>query len=134
MIADIMLTQFFPFQFEVSPVAIATSGLWAAALYVGLSPISDWMAHQISRWFGFAERSLYLSEEEYERTRKGRESQNDFWASIFSIVPFLVLGAVCDFACIKGFGNQSWSLSLGIIALMGCAVYDLGRRDGELRK
>ncbi|MGB7415735.1 MAG: hypothetical protein WA902_16130 [Thermosynechococcaceae cyanobacterium] len=129
-----MLTQFFPFQFEISSVAIATSTVWAAALYVGFSPVSEWIAGQISRWFGFAERSLYLSTEEYERTRKGREAQNDFWASIFSIIPFLVLGAICDLACVKGLGNQSWGLSLGLIALMGCAVYDLGRRDGELRK
>ncbi|MGF1604126.1 MAG: hypothetical protein ACFCU8_19330 [Thermosynechococcaceae cyanobacterium] len=129
-----MLTQFFPFQFEISPVAIATSSIWAAALYVGVSPVSEWIAVQISRWFGYAERSLYLSEEEYERTRKGREAQNAFWASVFSIIPFLILGALCDFACLKGLGNQSWGLSLGIIALMGCGVYDLGRRDGEVRK
>jgi hypothetical protein len=129
-----MLTQFYPFQFEVDAVAIATTSLWAAALYVGLSPVSDWMIVQISRWFNFAERFLYLSAEEYERTRKGRESQNDFWASIFSIFPFLGLGVFCNYACIKGFGSQSWSISLGLIALMGCGVYDLGRRDGEVRK
>lgn len=127
-----MLTQLFPFQ--ISSVAIATTSLWAAALYVGLSPVSQWIVNQLSRWFNFAERSLYLSEAEYERTRKGREAQNDFWASIFSIIPFLVLGAVCDYACVKGFGNQSWGMSLGIIALMGCGVYELGRRDGEVRK
>ncbi len=132
--AAVMVTEFFPFQFHIDSVAIATMSLWAAALYIGLSPISQWLAEQLSRWFSFAERSLYLSVEEYERTREAREAQNDFWASIFSIIPFLILGVLCNYICLLGLGSQSWSLSLGIIALMGCGVYELGRRDGELRK
>ena len=125
-----MLMDFFPFQFHISPVAVSGASLWAMALYLGLKGISDWLMTQLQRWFNFAERSLYLSTEEYERTRPAREAQNAFWASVFSIIPFLVVGTLCYYACLLGLGNQSWAISLAMIAVIGVGVYELGRRDG----
>ncbi|NET56078.1 MAG: hypothetical protein F6K47_07860, partial [Symploca sp. SIO2E6] len=87
----------FPFQFELDTTAIAGASLWSLALYLGFSPVSEWVMEQLQRWFNFAERSLYLSEEEFEKTRKSREAQNAFYASMFSIVPFLIVGALCNF-------------------------------------
>ncbi len=125
-----MLSEFLPFDFDIDPMTIAGMGLWSLALYLGFSPISDWVTEQLNRWFNFAERSLYTSTEEFERTRRAREALNQFYASVFSIVPFLVVGGFCNYGVEWGLG-RSWSISIGILACVGCGIYDLGRRDGE---
>lgn len=125
-----MLTEILPFRFELSTTTIAGAGLWSLALYLGFSPTSDWVMEQLNRWFNFAERSLYTSAEEFEKTRRGREAQNAFYASLFSIVPFLLVGALCNYGVELGLG-PSWAISVGILACVGCAIYELGRRDGQ---
>lgn len=124
-----MLSDIFPFRFDLNATAIAGASLWSLALYLGFSPLNAWVMHQLQRWFNFAERSLYMSEQEFEKTRNARESQNAFYASIFSIVPFLVIGALCNYGVELSLGG-SWAISIGVIACMGCGVYELGRRDG----
>ncbi len=116
------------FRFEIDTTMLAGISLWALALYLAFFPLSEQLAVQISRWFNFAERSLYTSEDEFERTRKARESQNDFYASIFSVIPFFFLGALCNFGVDVSLG-QSWSISLGIVSCIGCGIYELGRRS-----
>ncbi|HEY9617158.1 MAG TPA: hypothetical protein V6C64_09965 [Microcoleaceae cyanobacterium] len=125
-----MLDELFPFPIVLNPTAIAGATLWSLALYLGLSPASHWVMEQLNRWFNFAERSLYTSEAEFERTRKGREAQNAFYASLFSIVPFLVIGSLCNYGVELTLG-QSWAISMGMLACVGCGVYELGRRDGQ---
>ncbi|MCP6762655.1 MAG: hypothetical protein NHB32_28745 [Fischerella sp. CENA71] len=125
-----MLTEMFPFSFDLDTVAIAGASLWSLALYLGFSPVSRWIIEQLNRWFNFAERSLYTSKSEFEKTRQARESQNAFYASVFSIIPFLVIGALCNWGVELSLGS-SWSISMGILACIGCGVYELGRRDGE---
>jgi len=125
-----MLTEILPFKFELDTTAIAGASLWSLALYLGFSPLSEWVMEQLQRWFNFAERSLYTSQEEFERTRKGREAQNAFYASIFSIVPFLVVGVLCNCTVELSLGS-SWAISMGILACMGCGVYELGRRNNN---
>ncbi|MGJ5672409.1 MAG: hypothetical protein ACR9NN_02095 [Nostochopsis sp.] len=125
-----MLTEIFPFSFELNTIAIAGASLWSLALYLGFSPVSRWMIEQLNRWFNFAERSLYTSQSEFEKTRQARESQNAFYASVFSIIPFLVIGALCNWGVELSL-DSSWSISMGILACIGCGVYELGRRDGE---
>ena len=78
--------------------------------------------------FVFAERSLYTSQEEFEKTRDARESQNAFYASLFSILPFFIIGGFCNWGVELGLG-QSWSISMGMLACMACGVYELGRRS-----
>ncbi|MEX0271460.1 hypothetical protein AB3R30_20215 [Leptolyngbyaceae cyanobacterium UHCC 1019] len=124
-----MMIEIVPFTFEVSPIAIAGTSLWSLALYLGLSPLSEWVIDQLSRWFNFAERSLYLSQAEFERDRQRREMQNAFYASIFSIVPFFIFGGLCNFG-IEATLGQSWAISIGTLACLSCAIYELGRRDG----
>lgn len=119
-----------PFSFTIESTAIAGAGLWALALYLGFSPIADWVTTQLNRWFNFAERSLYTSAEEFEKTRPARESQNALYASVFSILPFLLVGALCNFLAEIGLG-ESWGISLGLLSCIGCGVYELGRRDGK---
>jgi hypothetical protein len=127
-----MLTEIFPFQFELSATALAGASLWSLALYLSFSSLNQWVMEQLNRWFNFAERSLYTSAEEFEKTRPAREAQNAFYASIFSIVPFLVFGGLCNYGVELSLG-RSWAISMGILACMGCGVYELGRRDGESR-
>ncbi len=125
-----MLTEILPFRFELDTIAIAGASLWSLALYLGFSQVNEWVIEQLNRWFNFAERSLYTSQSEFEKTRKARESQNAFYASLFSIVPFLVVGALCNWVLEISLG-QSWGISTGILACMGTGIYELGRRDGE---
>jgi hypothetical protein len=124
------LDEFLPFRIEIQPLTIAGVALWAIALYLGLSSFNQWVNYQLMRWFNFAERSLYTSAEEFERTRPARESQNAFWASIFSIFPFLVLGTLFYYGCDFGLG-PSWGISSGMIAAIGTGVYELGRRSNN---
>ncbi|MEH2244797.1 hypothetical protein [Nostoc sp.] len=125
-----MLTEILPFRFELDTIAIAGASLWSLALYLAFSRVNEWVIEQLNRWFNFAERSLYTSQSEFEKTRKARESQNSFYASLFSIVPFLVVGALCNWVLEISLG-ESWGISTGILACMGAGIYELGRRDGE---
>ena len=119
-----------PFSFELDKVAIAGACLWALALYVSFSQFREWVTTQLNRWFNFAERSLYTSESEFEKTRLARESQNSFYASLFSIFPFLIFGGLSNWILDISLGN-SWGISIGILVCMGAGVYELGRRQGE---
>ncbi|RCJ25781.1 hypothetical protein A6S26_15740 [Nostoc sp. ATCC 43529] len=124
-----MLTEILPFRFELDTIAIAGASLWSLALYLGFSKATEWVIEQLNRWFNFAERSLYTSQSEFEKTRKARESQNAFYASLFSIVPFLVLGAFFNWGVEISLG-RSWGISLGILAAISCGIFELGRRSG----
>lgn len=125
-----MLSEIFPFRLNLDTTAIAGASLWSLALYLGFSSVGEWIMQQLNRWFNFAERSLYTSLAEFERTRRGREAQNAFYASIFSIVPFLIIGGLCNYGVEISLG-RSWAISIGLLACMGCGVYELGRRDGQ---
>ncbi|HEY9835559.1 MAG TPA: hypothetical protein V6D27_01470 [Vampirovibrionales bacterium] len=124
-----MLTEIFPFQFTIDTTALAGTSLWSLALYLGLSSLSEWVMEQLNRWFNFADRALYTSEKEFERSKQARESQNALYASVLSIVPFLAMGGVCNWGVQFTLGS-SWAISVGIIACIICGVYELGRRDG----
>lgn len=125
-----MLTEILPFSVELNTIAIAGASLWSLALYLGFFPVSEWVIEQLNRWFNFAERSLYTSKSEFEKTRQARESQNAFYASLFSIVPFLVVGSLCNWGVEISLG-RGWAISMGLLACMGCGIYELGRRDGQ---
>ncbi|MCT7973926.1 hypothetical protein [Laspinema olomoucense] len=124
-----MLTEIFPFQISIDTTALAGASLWSLALYLGLSSLSEWVTEQLNRWFNFADRALYTSEKEFERSKRARESQNALYASVLSIVPFLAMGGVCNWGVQFTLGS-SWAISVGIIACIICGVYELGRRDG----
>lgn len=124
-----MFNDLFPFSFSINTTAIAGAGLWSLALYLGFWQFSEWIMDQLKRWFNFAERSLYTSEAEFEKTRQARESQNAFYASILSIIPFLIAGGICNYGVELTLGS-SWAISMGMLACVGCGIYELGRRDG----
>ncbi|MEA5534628.1 hypothetical protein [Crocosphaera sp. XPORK-15E] len=123
-----MVIDFIPFRFSLNTAMIAGACLWSFSLYLGFSSLREWVIEGLNRWFNFAERSLYTSIEEFERTRQARESQNAFYASLFSIIPFLVIGGFCNWGVELGLG-QSWSVSMGMLACMACGIYELGRQS-----
>jgi hypothetical protein len=125
-----MLNEILPFNFELDTVMLAGACLWSLALYLSLSSARDWITEQLDKWFNFAERSLYTSVEEFEKTRPARESQNAFYASVFSIFPFLGMGSLCNWGIEIGLGS-SWSISTGILACIACGIYELGRRNNQ---
>lgn len=125
-----MLNDILPFRLEIDTVVIAGTSLWSLALYLAFSPVSEWVIEQLSRWFNFAERSLYTSQTEFEKTRTARESQNAFYASLFSILPFLLIGALSNWGVEISLG-RSWAISLGILTCIGAGIYELGRREGD---
>jgi hypothetical protein len=125
-----MVIEVLPFQFKLDTTLLAGISLWSLALYLGFFPLSEWVMERLAQWMNRVEQFLYTSSEEFERTRKSRESQNAFYASLLSIVPFLVLGVLCNWGVAASLG-RSWTISMGIIACIGCGVYELGRRDGQ---
>ncbi|WP_353259805.1 hypothetical protein [Prochlorothrix hollandica] len=128
-----MVFELVPFSFTLDSATLAGIGLWSLALYLGFSPVGDWMILQLQRWFDRAERSLYLSQEEYDRTRDVRTSVNSLSASLFSVVPFLMVGILCNYGVEMGLG-RSWAVSMGLLACMSCGIYELGRRSSETLK
>jgi hypothetical protein len=109
---------------------IGRSNRSSLALYLALSKLNDWLMTQLVRWFNFAERSLYTSVEEFDRTKDARESQNSFYASIISIIPFLGLGCLVVYLLVLVL-DQTWAFSAGVVGAIGAAIYELGRRTGE---
>ena len=125
-----MLIDLLPFQFKIDLTTLAGIGLWALALYLGFSPVSEWVMIKLENWMNLAERSLYTSTQEYERSKKASESLNALLASLLSIIPFLIVGGFCNWGVEVSLG-RSWTISMGIISCIGCGVYELGRRDGQ---
>ena len=127
-----MLEDIIPFTISIKIDAgtVASVALWTLAICWGFATAREWVILQLERWFNFAERSLYTTEAEYERTRVARESQNSFYASIFSIIPFIAGGILFNYAIEQtlGFG---WTTSIGIIACFGAGAYELGRLQGD---
>ena len=118
-----------PFSFELDTVQVAGSCIWSLALYIGLDSTKKWIAYQLERWFNFAEGWMYTSTEEFEKTRPARESQNAFYASILSIFPFLVLGAITNWAIDLSFGGSSWAIALGLMTCAICGLFALANND-----
>ena len=125
-----MLTDWIPFTITIDTVMLTSSCLWSLGLYLASVTVKNWLIEQLQRWFNFAERFLYTSLEEFEKTRVARESQNAFYASIFCIIPFLIVGGFSDWLIEISLG-KSWPISVGILACVACGVYELGRQDGS---
>ena len=130
LIETLMLTDWIPFDIPFNTAAIASATLWSLGIYVAWGTGRNWIIEQLQRWFNFAERSLYPSEEEFERTREAREAQNAFYASVMSILPFLVLGTLCNLGIDRGLGG-SWSFSLALLLVFTGGIYALGKQDSN---
>lgn len=124
-----------PTAFVLPPFTIDTAGvaglvLWALALYLGFFSVSDRVAEQIYRWLNWASTSFQTDQSEGDHARKRWESWNAFLASLLSVLPFLGVGGLANYGIELSLG-RSWAISFGVIACIGCGVYELGRRDGQ---
>ena len=118
-----------PFSFELDTVDLAGSCIWSLALYIGLDSTKNWIANLLERWLNFAEGWLYTSAEEFEETRPARESQNAFYASVLSIIPFLIAGIITNWAIDIRFGGSSWAIALGLMTCAICGLFALANQD-----
>ncbi|MEM9482495.1 MAG: hypothetical protein AAGA83_02270 [Cyanobacteria bacterium P01_F01_bin.116] len=103
----------------VDPVWISGIFLWALALYLMFSPLVTRLV-------------TVLEKQAMGRLKKRSQAANlaELYASIASILPFVLAGALLSYLLTIGLGN-SWTISWGIIACIGSGVYELGRRDGQ---
>jgi hypothetical protein len=124
------LLDIFDLDFHFQPIVVAAIALWSLALYLAFSKLNNWMMTQLVRWLNFAERSLYTSAAEYDRTKVARENQNSFNASILTIVPFLALGSLAVYL-VNGALGQTWAFSAGAVGAIGASVWELSRRTGD---
>lgn len=118
-----------PFAFEIDTVNLASSCIWSLALYIGLDSTKNWISNQLERWFNFAEGWLYTSSEELEATRVAREAQNAFYASILSIIPFLIAGILTNWLINISFGGSSWAIALGVMTCSLCSLFALANQN-----
>lgn len=103
------------------PAWISGIFLWALALYLMFSPwalrLVGTLEQQATGWLASSK-------------KQNISGLAELYASVMSIVPFVLAGGLCNYLLDIGLGH-SWTLSFGIIACMGSGVYELGRRDGE---
>lgn len=105
----------------LDPAWISGIFLWALALYLMFSPLA-------LRLVGALEQQAMGWLDSAGQTDSSEPAE--LYASVVSIVPFVLAGGLCNYLLDIGLGH-SWTLSFGIIACMGSGVYELGRRDGE---
>lgn len=122
-----------PFQFQIDLTLLTGISLWSLALYLAFFPVSELLMEKLGDWMNRSERSLYRTQAEFDQAQAVRESMNAFYASLLSVLPFLGVGGLCNWGVALSLG-QSWTISLGLIAAIGCGVYELGRRDGQSAK
>lgn len=123
-----MLRDLLPFAIPIDTAFLAGAALWSLALYLSLTTVRDWLETQLIRWFNFADRTLYLSAKDFEASRPARESFNSLAAVLMTLFPFLGGGVFCHW-CVELSLGQSWGVSGGILACVGCGIYELGRRS-----
>lgn len=109
---------------KLNAASIAGIALWSLALYLGFSPVSESVMEQIDRLLKAIAQRI-TSQPQLEFTA--------LIASLLSVIPFLIVGSLCNFGVELGLGG-SWSISTGILACIGGGVYELGRRDGQAAK
>ncbi|MBX2863414.1 MAG: hypothetical protein KTR27_07640 [Leptolyngbyaceae cyanobacterium MAG.088] len=105
----------------VDPVWISGIFLWALALYLMFSP-------QVIRLVETLEQQAIGRLK--KRSQPTQTNLIEIYASILSILPFVLAGGLLSYLLDIGLGH-SWTISWGIIACIGSGVYELGRRDGQ---
>lgn len=118
------------FPFSVDTARIAGAGLWSLGLYLGFSPVSERVLHQVYQWLNLAEKLSQHPQAQTAHAREIQKTQHTVLASLLSVLPFLLVGALLNYGVELGLG-RGWAISMGMIACISCGVYELGRRDGR---
>lgn len=105
------------------PVWISGIFLWALALYLIFSPL-------VAKLVALLEQQAMKWLKSTKRSQPQRINLAELYASIVSILPFVLAGGLLSYLLDIGLGH-SWTISWGIIACIGSGVYELGRRDGQ---
>jgi phytoene dehydrogenase-like protein len=122
-----MSLRFLDLSLKIDPLIVTGVSLWALTLYLSFARLRQSTMEGLMRWFDFAGRSQ--SDADPEKTRLARESQRELWASLLSIVPFLIGGGLCYYGLVVGLG-QSWAISFGIMGIIVSGIYELARASG----
>ncbi len=118
---------FLGFSLTINPPIVTGVSLWALTLYLSLARLRNSTVDSLKRWLDFTGQPP--SETDLEKTQLSRESQREFWASLLSIVPFLIGGGLCYYGIAVGLG-QSWAISFGIMGIIVSGIYELARSSG----
>ena len=116
------------FEWELNSTIVAGTFLWSLGLYIGLDKFRESLLDGLESWLGkfFQAKSGAKSANRSEDS----DSPQEILASLISILPFIIIGICCHFFMEIGLG-QGWSISTGILAVISCSVYDLGRKDSR---
>jgi phytoene dehydrogenase-like protein len=120
--------EFLGFSLATDPLIVTGVSLWALTLYLSLARLRQSTMESLMRWLNFAARSPH-SQTASEKTHFSPEAQREFWASLLSIIPFLVSGGLCYYGIVAGLG-QSWAISFGIMGVIISGIYELARANG----
>lgn len=119
---------FLSFVLGIDPLIVTGTSLWALTLYLSFARLRHNTMEGLMRWLSFGGRSPQ-SKTASEKPHQTHESQREFWASLLSIVPFLIGGGLCDYGIVVGLG-QSWAISFGLMGVIISGIYELARANG----
>jgi hypothetical protein len=118
---------FLDFLLGIDPPIVTGIGLWALTLYLSFARLRQNTMEGLIQWLNVAGRSQHSSPNPKE-TGPVQGSQHEFWASLLSIVPFLIGGGLCYYSIVAGLG-QSWAISFGIMGVIVSGIYELARAN-----
>jgi phytoene dehydrogenase-like protein len=124
----IMSFAFWSFLLGIDPLIITGISLWALTLYLSFARLRHNTMEGLMRWLNFGERSPQPKTAS-EKPHLTHELQREFWASLLSIVPFLIGGGLCYYSIVVGLG-QSWAISIGLMGVILSGIYELARVNG----
>jgi len=103
----------------IDTTALAAACLWSFALYLGGESPRERLTVWLERRLGPIERALRRSEP---------AAPHALGASVLSIVPFLLAGALCNWSIAHTLGAR-WSVAVSLLACAACGIYELGRQS-----
>jgi hypothetical protein len=103
--------------------------LWSLALYLSFASLREQVTVQLERGL---QKIIQIRNFKTEKQNNviSPDSPMLLYASLLSILPFFLVGFLCNYGVEISLG-RSWAVSTGILACMGCGVYELGRRSTE---
>lgn len=123
----ILLLGVLSFSLRIDSLVITGIGLWALTLYLSLARLRHRTMEGLAEWLSILKR--LSSETDSEKPSAVQEANREFWASLLSIVPFLIGGGLCYYGIVLQLG-QSWAISFGLMGAITSGIYELARASG----
>lgn len=119
----------------IETTTLAGVCLWSLALYLSFASLRERVTTQLEQGLQRVVPVRFLGGEKRDNGVKpsgdrviAPDSPIFLYASLLSILPFIAIGFCCNYGVEISLG-RSWAVSTGILACMGCGVYELGRRS-----